>query len=373
MLIPAIRLPVLASILLFAAFSTAPALSQDRAAPAKMSESHSYIPAADLDILMGPTRGDRAARVVDIGRGAQLGAYILHYEAMENAQPDSFYHSEINEVYYVIRGEGTALLGGQLENPLQADPDSFSYRTVTGPSVRGRMTGYSTVDWGPGDVIVVPAGVPHMIGWQVREANDILRVVHDPNGRLNAVATRAESLAQDRARQQAPGGLTALPDAPAAPSLPGTSTFIPMAGIEALMNGDGTSDTPVRVVNGGNDSQLGVYVLHMAPRHAPEGAVNSFYHAEISELYYVVRGAGTVLLGGGLKNATWDDSNSRSIRVVRGPSVNGLLENAERQPFAAGDIIIVAAGVPHSFTYDVAETTDIVRVVIDPNKVLEPK
>jgi mannose-6-phosphate isomerase-like protein (cupin superfamily) len=338
-----------------------------------MSESFSYIPGADLEILMGPTRGDRAVRVVDIGRGAQLGAYILHYERMNNEEPNSFYHSEINEVYYVIRGEGTALLGGRLENPAQLDPGSFSFRTVTGPTVRGRMSGYTEVDWGPGDVIIVPAGVPHMIGWQVREPNDILRVVYDPNSRLDRVTNRAESLAQDRARQQAQGGgLTAMPDAKAPANMPGTFSFIPKAELETLMTGR-ISDTPVRVISAGNDSQLGVYLLHMSPREAPTGDVNSFYHAEISELYYVVRGAGTVLLGGGLENATWDDSNSRSIRTVRGPSVNGVLMNAERQPISAGDIVIVAAGVPHAFTYDVAEETDIVRIVIDPNKVLDPK
>ena len=236
------------------------------------------------------------------------------------------------------------------------------------------MSGYSEVDWGPGDVIMVPAGVPHMIGWQVREPNDILRVVFDPNSRLNPISTRAESLAQDRIRQQAQGQtLIALPAADAPANLPGTYTFIPKADLEALMAGDRVSDTPVRVVAAGNDSQLGVYVLHMAPRPAPEGNISSFYHAEISELYYVIRGSGTVLLGGELENATWDDSDSRSIRTVRGPSVNGILRNAERQPISAGDIVMVAAGVPHAFTYDVAESTDIVRVVIDPGKNLEPK
>ena len=51
--------------------------------------------------------------------------------------------------------------------------------------------------------------------------------------------------------------------------------------------------------------------------------VNAFYHSEISELYYVIRGSGTALLGGELQNATWDDSNSDAIRQVRGASVNG--------------------------------------------------
>src|SRR2546425_7197887 len=79
-----------------------------RPAPANMPGDFTFIPKADLEALMGPTRGDRPASVVDIGSG-NLGAYILHYPVMKNTLPaNSFYHSEINELYYVIRGEGTA-------------------------------------------------------------------------------------------------------------------------------------------------------------------------------------------------------------------------------------------------------------------------
>ena len=92
-----------------------------RPAPGNMPGDYTFIPKADLEALMGPTRGDRPARVVGI-RGANLGAYILHYPAMKSATSNSFYHSEITELYYVIRGEGTALLGEELENPRWAIP-----------------------------------------------------------------------------------------------------------------------------------------------------------------------------------------------------------------------------------------------------------
>ena len=79
------------------------------------------------------------------------------------------------------------------------------------------------------------------------------------------------------------------------------------------------------------------------------------------------------MMGGELENATWDDSNSASIRQVRGPSVNGMMKNAKAQKFTAGDIFIVSPGVPHSVTYQVDERTDIVRAVIDPKGTLELK
>ena len=49
-----------------------------RPAPGNMPGDYTFIPKADLEVLMGPTRGDRPARVVGI-RGANIGAYILHF------------------------------------------------------------------------------------------------------------------------------------------------------------------------------------------------------------------------------------------------------------------------------------------------------
>jgi mannose-6-phosphate isomerase-like protein (cupin superfamily) len=342
-----------------------------------MPGSFTHIPKADFEALMGPTRGDRPARVVNIAGGANLGAYILHYPPMKNPVPNSFYHSEINEIYYVIRGEGTALLGGELENARMGDPNSTGAKMVTGPTVNGTMKNYKTQKWSAGDLIIIPAGVPHMIGWEVTVTNDILRIVVDPKRAINLVRNQSEALAADRARAQEQAqaqGQTAAaaPVKTAPPNMPGTFTFIPKADLEALMKGN-IADTPARVVPAGGNSNVGAFVLHMEPRKAGTGPVNSFYHSEITELYYVVRGGGTAMVGGELENATWDDSNSPSIRTVRGPSVNGTMKNAMTQKFAAGDAFIVTPGVPHSVTYDVTERTDIIRIVVDPKRSLELK
>jgi mannose-6-phosphate isomerase-like protein (cupin superfamily) len=175
---------------------------------------------------------------------------------------------------------------------------------------------------------------------------------------------RAEGQPQPQAQNAAPGK-------PAPPNVPGaTFTFIPKADLEALMKGN-IADTPARVVKIANDGHFGAFVLHMEPRKAAQGPVNSFYHSEIAEVYYFIRGSGTAMLGGELENATWDDSNSASIRQVRGPSVNGTMKNAKPQKFTAGDIFIVSPGVPHAVTYQVDERTDIIRAVIDPKGTLE--
>ena len=76
----------------------AQARGQGRPAPPNMPGTFTFIPKADLEAVMGPTRGDRPARVVSIGGDANMGAYILHYPPVKNPlPPSSFYHSEISD------------------------------------------------------------------------------------------------------------------------------------------------------------------------------------------------------------------------------------------------------------------------------------
>jgi len=338
-----------------------------------MPGNFTFIPKADLEAVMGPTRGDRPARVVNIAGGANLGVYILHYPKMKNALPaSSFYHSEISELYYVIRGEGTALLGGELENPTWRDTNTISFRDVSGPGVAGNIKGYKTQKWSPGDIIIVPAGVPHTIGFEVTVPNDILRVVIDPKRALKLVPTREAELARLRAEAQQPEGQTAAaPGKPGPKNMAGEFTFIPKAATEALM-GPARGDRPASVVHIGNGASLGAFILHYETMKN-KLPVNSFYHSEVSELYYVIRGEGTALLGGELENAVWDDPNSTAIKEVRGPSVNGRMKNYKTQKWSAGDTIIVSAGVPHAMGFEVTAKTDILRVAFDPKRALQLK
>jgi mannose-6-phosphate isomerase-like protein (cupin superfamily) len=342
-----------------------------------MPGDFTFIPKADLEAVMGPTRGDRPARVVNIPGGANLGAYILHYPPIKNTLPaNSFYHSEITELYYVIRGEGTALLGGELEKPTWRPTNTTSFRQVSGPGVAGTLKGYTTQKWGPGDIIIVPAGIPHTIGFEVTVTNDILRVVIDPKRALNLVRSRSESLALAQA-PEGPAPADAAPPKPGPANMPGTSTFIPKAAQDAKLKAivDGApQDQVVRMVDTPS-GHLGAYVLHWEPRTpAPGAPANAFYHSEITEFYHVLRGSGTILLGGEIANATEGDPNGRAVKEVSGPTANGTMAGRyTTQKITAGDSFIVPAGVPHAMGYEVTAPLEILRVVIDPKKVLPVK
>jgi len=155
-----------------------------------------------------------------------------------------------------------------------------------------------------------------------------------------------------------------------ASSKSGTFTFIPHADLETLMKTNG--DHPARVVDIAKSYNLGAYLLHFDAR-PPAKALNGWAHNDISELYFVIRGAGTFLIGGELENASKDDPNGESVKTVRGPSVSGQIKGYTAQKYVAGDIMIIPVGVPHLPGYEVTEKTDIVRVVIDPEKALNLK
>lgn len=157
--------------------------AQARRAPAKMSDVFEHIPKSDMDALRA-LGGDRPARVLNIGGKYHLGVFSLPFETRKpnTAAPlSSFYHSEVSEAYFVIRGSGTAALGGELENPTWDDSNSRSIKVVRGPSVNGTQKGFKSVKWGAGDTIVVSAGVPHVFGYEVTEKAEIVRVVIDPS------------------------------------------------------------------------------------------------------------------------------------------------------------------------------------------------
>jgi len=148
------------------------------------SSAYTYIPHAVFEAL-AKTDGDHPARVVDIAKSYNLGAYLLHLSPRKAAAQNGWAHHDISELYYVIRGSGTFLIGGQLLNPKQDDPTTESVKTIRGPSMTGEMKGYTTQKYVAGDIIMIPVDVPHLPTYEVTETADILRVVIDPQRAIN--------------------------------------------------------------------------------------------------------------------------------------------------------------------------------------------
>jgi mannose-6-phosphate isomerase-like protein (cupin superfamily) len=106
------------------------------------------------------------------GRGAGGGAAAAAEPCGEKAAspppagtPNGLYHESQTEGYYIISGAGTMVTGGHIVNGRKSAADAQVTTELNGPSCSGSIMGSDVVlkDVKVGDIIIIPAGVPH--GW----------------------------------------------------------------------------------------------------------------------------------------------------------------------------------------------------------------
>jgi hypothetical protein len=91
-------------------------------------------------------------------------------------------HDHQTETYIIVSGSGTMITGGQIAGGRRSAPDSAVTTTLNGPSCSGRIVGADVVTRvvNVGDIIIIPAGVPH--GWaEIPDHVDYLSVRPDPD------------------------------------------------------------------------------------------------------------------------------------------------------------------------------------------------
>ncbi len=99
-------------------------------------------------------------------------------------------------------------------------------------------------------------------------------------------------------------------------------------------------DTPIKAteVPGGKAAVAMLY------RSKPE--VSALIHNDVTETYYILSGSGTIVTGGSLGTPKPTDLT----RVNAGMSQTGTRLGGESKKVKPGDIIIIPAGTPHSFS-----------------------
>jgi hypothetical protein len=83
----------------------------------------------------------------------------------EGAIPGGITHDSQTEGYVIVSGSGTLITGGHIVNGTRSAPDSAVTKELNGPSCSGMIAGNDVVKRAvkTGDIIIIPAGVPH--GW----------------------------------------------------------------------------------------------------------------------------------------------------------------------------------------------------------------
>ena|SRR5688572_15482538 len=149
-----------------------------------------------------------------------------------------------------------------------------------------------------------------------------------------------------------------------------TTIVIDSTTLDTFLN-QNDGDNPLSVIDS-DDGQLGVFMLSSPVRPAPaDGTVTGGYHSAISEIYHVIKGTGTFVTDGDLRDAT--EVEKDSARYSRaGPGESGPLENATLVEYGPGKIFIVPPGVPHNATHEVTSETDFLIYRFDPDRVLPP-
>ena len=139
---------------------------------------------ADIDLLLknSPPAIDQQIRVVDMGE-YNLGVGIIHRGPTNDKPGDPItgpYHDFTAETYIILSGGGVLTTGGTL---LDKKP-SNNVNVMNGPG--GNATagpGAYSRKVGPGDIIIIPAGVLH--AWsQITDQVTYLSVRPDPDRKL---------------------------------------------------------------------------------------------------------------------------------------------------------------------------------------------
>jgi len=154
-------------------------------------------------------------------------------------------------------------------------------------------------------------------------------------------------------------------------SKPTSATYIPRAEIEATLKRappESVSDQQVRVVDVGK-AQVALGAVYRSAK-AKQSAV---FHDQVSEMYYILEGSGTLVTAGTLVNPKRRAADEPVVRDINGPSVGGTaIEGGESRRVAPGDVLIIPAGVPHWFSSIDGEIRYIM-FRLDPDKILPLK
>ena len=127
--------------------------------------------------------------------------------------------------------------------------------------------------------------------------------------------------------------------------------------------GSGVTDTPIRTIDAGGH-HVGVAIVHRGPS---ANVVAGTIHSEVTEVYSVLDGSGTLVTGGRLIDPRPRENTARRRRVS-GPGWTGNgMDGGETRQIGEGDVIIIPAGTPHYFS-DIPESITYTVVRIDPSQ-----
>jgi mannose-6-phosphate isomerase-like protein (cupin superfamily) len=147
-------------------------------------------------------------------------------------------------------------------------------------------------------------------------------------------------------------------------------TYIPAAELESYTKkatAEKLIDQQVRDTDIGK-ARIGIGMVHRGKLERP--APNSVAeHDQISEVYHVISGSATLVLGPDIVDRQRRPSTMRTVREFNGPGNNGSdIRDGVAYEIKAGDVVVIPAGTGHWFI-KIDDHIDYLMIRIDPDKV----
>jgi mannose-6-phosphate isomerase-like protein (cupin superfamily) len=342
-----------------------------------------YLPKSEIDAYLKRAIAnnivDQQIRHVDIGK-SHLGVGVVYRGRLTNPEPAVAEHDLVSELYHIMEGTATLVLGPDLVGLQRRPASQKTVRVQNGPGNGAKQIRNGvTYELKAGDVVIIPAGTGHLFT-KIDDHISYLMVRFDPE-KIVPLKTEADS----RADLKTNG--TETPEEAAAEGkkfahlgneyqpnckmCPGT--YIPSSEIQAYIKrgiANKLTDQGVRQVDIGKVN-VGVAVV-TRPRLATAEA-NVAEHDLVSELYHVIDGAATLKLGPDLIGKERRPANLATVRLLNGPGNNAKeIRNGVSYDIKAGDVVVIPAGTGHQFTR-IADHVTYLMVRIDPDKVTPHK
>jgi mannose-6-phosphate isomerase-like protein (cupin superfamily) len=155
-----------------------------------------YMPLAELDAYTKKAVAekliDQQVRDIDIGK-AHIGIGVVYRGKLDKPAPNSVAeHDQVSEVYHVISGSATLVLGPDITNRQRRPATELTVVQFNGPGNNGaEIRNGKTYELKPGDVVVIPAGTGHWFT-KIDDHINYLMIRMDPD-RVTPVRSEAQS------------------------------------------------------------------------------------------------------------------------------------------------------------------------------------
>jgi mannose-6-phosphate isomerase-like protein (cupin superfamily) len=144
-----------------------------------------YIPVSELQAYtkkaIAEKLTDQQVRDVEIGK-AHIGIGMVHRGKLDKPNPDSVAeHDQVSEVYHIIDGSATLMLGPDITNRQRRPSTLLTVREFNGPGNNGSdIRNGVAYNLKAGDVVVIPAGTGHWFT-KIDDHIDYLMIRIDPD------------------------------------------------------------------------------------------------------------------------------------------------------------------------------------------------